>query len=215
MTDLTVSVATPVAIWQRVDMSDLATMAGRAWYAYHCLPRNDEDKPPPVRRLEKKQGIANGTLKKVFTGERDPVGSTLAKVADALGVNEEWLLRGTGTPPTPTGYVPAPPGGKKPPRDAQDSNFPPAESAAYRRTDGKPVRYPNLEAALRFYAHKTPPRWQDATISAARDLALQSATDPDPERWTGILDALDKSISGVVETLNPQEVPLQPRAKKR
>lgn len=86
-------------------MAHLNTMAERAWYAYHCLLRED-GKPPKIRPFEEAHGIHNGTLKRVFLG-RKPRADMLGKVAIALGVTMDYLVYGIGDPPKLTGPLPS------------------------------------------------------------------------------------------------------------
>jgi len=81
------------------------TMGERAWYAYHCLPRGKNGKPPPRRPFEEAHGLHNGTLKRVFLGA-SPRAEMLDKVALALEVPIEWLLRGEGKAPKLSGVLP-------------------------------------------------------------------------------------------------------------
>lgn len=86
----------------------LDSLAERAWYAFHCLPRGSRTKKPtPPTVLEKAHGLPRGSLGLIFSGTRtEPRLATRAKLAEALQVTEDWLIRGTGTPPTLTGLLP-------------------------------------------------------------------------------------------------------------
>jgi transcriptional regulator with XRE-family HTH domain len=49
-------------------------------------------------------GLSRSAVALIESGAReDPGGSTVSAIADALGVSTDWLLNGTGTPPTADG----------------------------------------------------------------------------------------------------------------
>lgn len=82
------------------------SLGSRAWWAWHCLPREDGD-PPQLKKLEAKHKVPNGTIARVFSGERlSPTWDTIVKIADALRVSTDFLQKGSGNWPTPTGPVP-------------------------------------------------------------------------------------------------------------
>jgi hypothetical protein len=84
------------------------TLADRVWLAYWSLPRGPRKRPPSYKKLEESAGLPNGILSKLITEERKgATPDTLALLAQALRVEPGWLAWGTGTPPTPTGTVPA------------------------------------------------------------------------------------------------------------
>ncbi len=55
------------------------------------------------------------------------------------------------------------------------------------------TRVGNLESAISYHED----RWQLATVAAARALAVSTKYDPSPEKWTSLLDALEKAIGSV------------------
>jgi hypothetical protein len=92
----------------------LPTLADRAWYAYHCLPRDRRGKLPSVRELERDHALAQATLAHIFTGRRALHRSdTAPKIAKALRASESWLRGDAGARgPTLTGMLPPRPGTK-------------------------------------------------------------------------------------------------------
>ena len=85
----------------------MSSLAERAWFAYHCLPRGKRNKPPPYRQLEQQVGLTNGTFSRLFLGERErPEPETVVGIAKVLGVTLDWLLTGKGDGPKPVGIVP-------------------------------------------------------------------------------------------------------------
>ena len=86
----------------------LGTFAERAWYAYLCLPRVKEGKPPPIDQVMGRQH--SRLLHKLFKGHcNDPRQKTRELVAEALRVPRPWLDLGTGACPRLTGpYRPMP-----------------------------------------------------------------------------------------------------------
>jgi transcriptional regulator with XRE-family HTH domain len=90
------------------------TLAERAWYAYHCLRRDESGEPPAYKDLEIAVGLSYGTLSHVMAGRRSKHrAETFPLMARALGVSEAWLrgdedARG----PTLTGMLPPRPGMK-------------------------------------------------------------------------------------------------------
>ncbi len=89
-----------------VSTPPLDTLNDRVWYAWHCLPRGANGRPPPWKPFEKLHGIALATFQKLATEDRRSVDfETLVKLARALGVTTDWLSKGEGPAPTPTGPV--------------------------------------------------------------------------------------------------------------
>ena len=85
--------------------------ADRCWLAWHALPRRENGKPPSWRSLELANGLPDGTLSKIFKGDRKQHAlSTYQRIAAALRVDVVWLVYGQGTPPAVVGALP--------PRDA-------------------------------------------------------------------------------------------------
>lgn len=82
---------------------DLPNLGDRVWWAWNCLPR-DKGRLPPWKGLEREHGISPATFSKLISGERSTVGiDTLPKLAAALRVSEQWLMRREGQDPTPSG----------------------------------------------------------------------------------------------------------------
>lgn len=89
----------------------LESLADRAWWAFHSLPRDRLGRPPAATALEQAHGLSRGTLGKIFSGSRKTAeASTLARMAKALNVTADWLASGIGSTPRPTGFVPPRPG---------------------------------------------------------------------------------------------------------
>ncbi len=83
------------------------SLGSRAWWAWHCLKRQDNGDPPQLKQFEKDHDIPNGMMARVFSGERrSPTGETLFRIAKALHVSSDFLVRGEGAWPTQTGPVP-------------------------------------------------------------------------------------------------------------
>lgn len=84
----------------------LDTLAERAWYAYHALPRDFRGNPPSYRSLEQEHGLPQATFAKLFGGHKKSVGSAnLPRLCRALGVNVAWLTESVGDPPELTGPI--------------------------------------------------------------------------------------------------------------
>ncbi len=93
---------------------ELPTLADRAWYALHCLRRDDAGKPPALKDLEVRVGLSYGTLSHVMCGRRSQHRpGTFPLMARALGVSEAWL-RGEGGARGPmlTGMIAPRPGAR-------------------------------------------------------------------------------------------------------
>ncbi len=83
----------------------LETLADRAWYAYHALPRSN-GRLPAWSWLEAEAGLPEQLLSDVFSGGRRTLDEAKATaVAGVLGVSVEWLLQAKGAPPVPSGPV--------------------------------------------------------------------------------------------------------------
>lgn len=93
-------------------MPMLPSLADRAWYALHCLPRDSRGKPPTARELERDYDLSVGALTQTFSGrKRHHWDATVEKVCRALEVSEEWLRGKPGAKgPTLTGILPPRPG---------------------------------------------------------------------------------------------------------
>lgn len=82
--------------------------ADRCWLSWHALPRRENGKPPSWRSLELANGLPDGTLSKIFKGDRKQHAlSTYQRIAAALQVDVVWLVYGQGTPPAVVGTLPA------------------------------------------------------------------------------------------------------------
>jgi transcriptional regulator with XRE-family HTH domain len=83
------------------------SLGSRAWWAWHCLKRDANGDPPQLKQFERDNDIPNGTMARVFSGERQsPTPETIVKMAKALGVSTAFLVEGAGSWPLPTGPVP-------------------------------------------------------------------------------------------------------------
>lgn len=95
---------------------ELPSLADRAWYALHCLPRDRAGKPPTLKSLELSTAPAMhyGTLSHVMSGRRSHHRmATFPLMAQALRVTEAWLRGDEGARgPTLTGMLPPRPGTK-------------------------------------------------------------------------------------------------------
>jgi transcriptional regulator with XRE-family HTH domain len=88
---------------------ELISLADRAWYAYHCLPRDPAGYPPNLKDLEIEVGISSyGTLSHVMAGRRsNHRADTFGKMAKAFRVTEAWLRGEEGErDPVLTGMLP-------------------------------------------------------------------------------------------------------------
>jgi hypothetical protein len=92
------------------------TRGHRAWWAWHCLPRDDRGQPPTLRSLEKKAGLSNNDLSRlVWDWYVRPSWEKMQRFAVALGTTAEWLEREEGPRPLSAWHVPPrplPPPGK-------------------------------------------------------------------------------------------------------
>lgn len=78
----------------------------RAWLAWHSLPRA-RGRPPGREKLEIDHELPRDLLTQLFDGSRTYVrDDVLPRLAAALATTPQYLKRGTGAPPTPTGPVP-------------------------------------------------------------------------------------------------------------
>ncbi len=94
-------------------MLAFGTIGQRAWFAWKCLPRDPKGNPPAWRELEEKHGLSNGSLYKItWDFAKRPGFDQLEKLAAALNVTPQWLMKGTGPGPVagwPIEPRPAPP----------------------------------------------------------------------------------------------------------
>jgi len=87
-----------------------STIAQRAWFAWHCLPRNDKGQPPSINQLERDHGFSHAALRKVIMGRAPRPGyTTLVKAAEALRCDAGWLGSNEGPAPVCSWPVPAGP----------------------------------------------------------------------------------------------------------
>lgn len=153
-------------------MVTLETMAGRAWYAYHCLPRT-RGKPPSRRSLEAARNLYNGALRQVFEG-RAPRADRLGDIAAALAVKPEWLMSGEGSAPTPTGPVPPLPGAE------QDG-----ASAVWVERD---ERYPSRQVVAVMARELG---YSEAAVKGLLASQLKADIDPGEDHWWDVIDKLE------------------------
>ena len=89
----------------------MSSLADRVWYAIHCLPRGDGGSPPAFLDIEERAKLPNALLSKMVRGKRKaPSAKTMACLAEALCVDANWLIFGTGAAPTLTGELRPRPG---------------------------------------------------------------------------------------------------------
>lgn len=82
----------------------LETLGDRAWFAWQCLPRDEQGLSPAPRALEQAHELPEGLLSAVFEGRRKSVTALAAvRLARALCCDVGWLLEGVGTAPELTG----------------------------------------------------------------------------------------------------------------
>jgi hypothetical protein len=88
-------------------MSTFKSTGERVWFAWHCLPRNSNRQPPPVRQLEDEYGITDAGLHKLMWDKAKRPGPVQARrIAAALRVSREWLFEGVGEGPKASWPVP-------------------------------------------------------------------------------------------------------------
>ena len=93
----------------------LSTLAQRAWFAWHCLPRTEKGQPPSIRSLEGAYELSNAQLRKLIMGlSKRPSYGELVKMAMALDCDPEWLQSGQGEGPRATTFIPEGPPLPKP-----------------------------------------------------------------------------------------------------
>ena len=82
----------------------LTTLAERAWFAFHCLPRRGDGSPPSEHAIEVQYGLSISTFDKLRKNPDINIWCpTLAKLTRALNVSADWLLLGVGERPRLTG----------------------------------------------------------------------------------------------------------------
>lgn len=93
------------------------SMGHRAWFAWHCLKRDDRLQPPAWRELERANGLTNGSLYKLIWGKATrPSYDRLVRMARALGCTPEWLINENG--PGPVASLPVPPRPAEPAKES-------------------------------------------------------------------------------------------------
>lgn len=92
-----------------VDEDERRNIARRAWLAYESLPREVDGLPPPERELERRHGLNQSHLNRLFKGERISRVDSMQRVARALGSSVDWIYFGKGERPIATGAVRIPP----------------------------------------------------------------------------------------------------------
>jgi len=152
----------------------LDTFAERAWYAYLCLPRDKQGKPPPLNQVIGKN--RRTLLHNLFKGLRtDARQKTRELIAEALRVDRAWLDHGSGAGPRLTGpYRPMPRGQNL--RDLDRMSTPPN----------------NLEIAVWFLGADLDPR---AAEEVARD-AVGKENARSPLEWGCTLCAAHIRLTG-------------------
>lgn len=86
----------------------------RAWFAWHCLPRDEKGEKPSIRGLESLNDLSNSQLNKlIYAISKRPSFDELRKMAKALRVSLDWLVDGTGDGPIAKFEVPPWPGPRK------------------------------------------------------------------------------------------------------
>lgn len=85
----------------------LETRVDRAWYAWHCLPRQHTGEPHSEDWLrgQVEPAISKGLIGRAMREERDPKLQTWERIADALGVSRMWLIHGNGDRPKLSGQL--------------------------------------------------------------------------------------------------------------
>lgn len=98
-------------------------MGQRAWWAYQCLPKDRLGNAPKFRELERREKLANNSLRRLIWGEAVRPGLVqLEKLARALNCDPEWLQFGRGERPATKNYIqprPDAPPGMKPRESAR------------------------------------------------------------------------------------------------
>lgn len=88
----------------------LPTLADRVWFAYHCLPPDDDGRLPSWRELEAKFDLPQGTFSRTISGDRtEHHWKTYELLAVALRIQENWLKHGGDNGPVPNGGRAIPP----------------------------------------------------------------------------------------------------------
>jgi transcriptional regulator with XRE-family HTH domain len=106
-------------------------IAQRAWFAWQCLPRQDDGCPAALRELERANGLSNMQLNKLVRGiSKRPGLAELRKMANALETTVEWLQFEEGAGPTAKHPVPPWPG---PPTPKPKSGLSSGDEAALKR----------------------------------------------------------------------------------
>jgi hypothetical protein len=166
-------------------MSSLPTLADRAWFALHCLPRDAKGEPPAARELERAHGLSVSTLSHTFIGRRryhQPI--TFAKVAEALNTTEAFLRGDAGA------KAPGPLTGMLPPRPGQPwiryGDVPGwREAVALAQLDTKiPIPAVCYLAGADYPVLRPVERMTPELARAAALLAYESSTEDEQERYS-------------------------------
>jgi hypothetical protein len=84
-----------------------SSIAQRAWFAWHCLPRNEKGQPPSINHLERDHDLSHAQLRKLIMGKAPRPGyTTIVKAARALDCDPGWLGRNEGPRPVTSWLVP-------------------------------------------------------------------------------------------------------------
>jgi transcriptional regulator with XRE-family HTH domain len=171
---------------------ELATLADRAWFAYHCLPRDPDGKPPAATALEERSQppISRGTLSKTFSGKRTKhTAEVMDRVAKVLHTTVDFLLKGEGEPPKLTGPLPPRPASFDP-ETWEPAQVPEAASSSY-----SPAAFPNLETELAARAHLAAgghgPPVPASGVAVLRRLAARQGEDFARRTWQAHMDELE------------------------
>lgn len=135
-----------------------------------------------------KLGVSQGLVSKVLDGTRTPGRGSIQKAIELLNLDPSYFYGSDDTLPAhrvvAPGSTPGTGSGSSPRRAL---------------TEAEP-RYPNLEAVLRYCLGKSPDRWSEATIAAARARQLKADGDPSVDEWERYLDGMEAVIRGFEET---------------
>jgi transcriptional regulator with XRE-family HTH domain len=77
------------------------TLSDRVWWAYQCMPRNQDGDLPTIREIERANGLANAAIQKWIHPKHElrPSAMMLDRIASALRTTSAFLLHGEGDPP--------------------------------------------------------------------------------------------------------------------
>lgn len=171
----------------------MATPGDRAWYAYHCLPRQRGGKPPTIKSLADKHKANASAFTRLFTNERTGLrGTTATKVAAALGVTVEWIMDGVGDAPTLTGEIPPRPGAEDVPAWRPEGFDAPRQDVEI-----PPLLYASLQELYDLTSDKVHPKiWQ--TLAKQR-----FGQDPGNAHWTSEVLRMQEARAAVIKAVRP------------